>query len=259
MGKSALALKSAVETAKRGRHAFFFSLEMPRAELSTRIASLVSRTKHDAIDAEAPGPDVFSALAKVQNEIGSKPLSIVDRHGMSPSRIRSVARQAFASGERNGFPRGLIVVDYLQLMHAEVERGANRERQVSSCSAAMKEIAKELHVPVMVLSQINRGVEDRSVKDKRPQMSDLRESGAIEQDADVIMFPFRPAKYDESLRAETEDAELIFAKFRGGKEGTVKIMWRGSNMEFLTVEHETEDQLDDLDYAITDPYGGSYS
>jgi replicative DNA helicase len=244
MGKSAFVLDSVIATAMAGRQAILFSLEMPKEEVALRVVSLVDRTAHDVVDAEMPGKEAFRALANTQGRIGSRPLSIIDRHGISPSRVRSIARKAFAVGERNGIPRGLIAIDYMQLMGSDLRGDVNREQQVAACSRALKGISKELNVPVIALSQLSRKVEDRSVKDKRPQMSDLRESGAIEQDADVIMFPFRPAKYDDTLKGESEEAEVIFAKFRGGKEGMIKVVWRGATMEFLTAEDEQADSLD---------------
>ncbi len=146
------------------------------------------------------------------------PLAIDDTPGISVLEIRAKARRYKAEHK----DLGLIVVDYLQLAKSG-SRNETREQEISEISRSLKGLAKELSVPVIALSQLNRGVESRSVKDKRPQLSDLRESGAIEQDADTILFVYREEVYrrdDESVRGI---AEIIIGKQRAGPTGTVRV------------------------------------
>jgi replicative DNA helicase len=254
MGKTALALRVAIETAKRRRAAVFISLEMPTSpEMVARVASLETGEKNAVIDSANPDREAFNAVALAQSRIGKIPLVFRDKPGATPGQVRAIARKVFARYRQQGIEPGVIIVDYLQLMRSQAERGATRERQVASCSMALKEIAKELGCAVVVLSQLSRTVDDRSNNDHRPQLSDLRESGAIEQDADVVMFPFRPSRYDKSLEADTEEAEIIFAKFRGGCEGIVNVCWRGECMAYLG--RECDQTLDDLNDSFDERYG----
>jgi replicative DNA helicase len=147
--------------------------------------------------------------------------------------MRAKARRLHREG-----PLSLIVVDYLQLMRGSARSSERREQEISEISASLKAIAKELSVPVIALSQLNRAVENRT--DKRPLMADLRESGAIEQDADIIGFVYR----DEVYNPETQDkgvAEFIIAKHRNGEVGTVRLGFQGEFTLFVNLEQDSED------------------
>jgi replicative DNA helicase len=183
----------------------------------------------------------FRELVQAADRLHKAPLFIDDSGAPTILEIRARARrfrqdrQLFPPKDESGKRKalGLIVVDYLQLCRGGKGRYDSREQEISEISRGLKAIAKELELPVLALSQLNRGVDSRS--DHRPQLSDLRESGAIEQDADVIMFIYREARYltDEQERAKVErDAEVIIGKQRNGPTGTVHLIFRGEHTRF---------------------------
>ena len=133
---------------------------------------------------------------------------------------------------------GLVVIDYLQLISGSNKRNGSREQEISEISRSLKVLAKELNVPVIALSQLSRAVEQRD--DHRPMLSDLRESGAIEQDADIVMFLYRDDYYNKES-AEKDIAEVIIAKQRGGSTGTVKLYWMGNYTKFVNIERRFDD------------------
>jgi replicative DNA helicase len=161
-------------------------------------------------------------------------MHIDDSPALSPAEVRSRARRV--AREHNGL--SLIVVDYLQLMRVPGMEN-NRTQEVSEISRSLKALAKELHVPVIAISQLNRGVDDRA--DKRPMMSDLRESGAIEQDADVIMFVFREEVYQKDKPELKGVGEIIIGKQRNGPIGTVKLTFTGQFLRFS--DYAPEEQI----------------
>ena len=133
---------------------------------------------------------------------------------------------------------GLVVIDYLQLVQGSNRRGGSREQEISEISRSLKILAKEINVPVIALSQLSRAVEQRP--DHRPMLSDLRESGAIEQDADIVMFLYRDDYYNKE--SEKKDiAEVIIAKQRGGSTGTVELLWMGNYTKFVNLERRFDD------------------
>ncbi len=217
MGKTSLALNIAVNAAKATkRPAIIFSLEMSKEQLVRRMLCSeghvdAGRMRNNSLDTKKDWPRLIEAA----NVLSQTQIYIDDSSPMTPIEIRSKSRRL--SSEKG---LSLIVIDYLQLMHAGGRRIDNREQEISEISRSLKALAKELNVPVIALSQLNRGVESRT--DKRPMISDLRESGAIEQDADLILFVYRDEVYNEN----TEDrglAELIIGKQRSGPIGTVKV------------------------------------
>ena len=172
--------------------------------------------------------DEWERLLEASDTLRASHVHIDDTPGISIGELCSRARQLHAQEPT----LGLIVVDYLQLMKGDDAR-APREQQISAISRGMKGLAKELSLPVIALSQLNRGVESR--QEKRPMVSDLRESGAIEQDADIIMFIYRDEYYNE----DTEDpgvAEVIIAKQRNGPTGTVKLAFQGQFTRFDDID-----------------------
>ncbi len=226
VGKTAMALSLLANAAIRHkRAAAIFSLEMSKEQLVMRL--LCSEGRIDATRmrggflAEADWPK----LARAAGTISEAPIFIDDSGVLSVLDLRAKCRRLKAQGALD-----LIVIDYLQLMSGPPGVDS-REQQISHISRGLKALAKELNVPVLALSQLNRGVESR--QDKRPMTSDLRESGAIEQDADIIMFIYR----DEVYNPETPDkgiAEIIIAKQRSGPTGTVKLRFFG---EFTRYEN----------------------
>jgi replicative DNA helicase len=171
--------------------------------------------------------DDWMKIATASGVLSNAPIYIDDTPGISIMEIRAKCRKL--KMEKN---IGLIVIDYLQLITASSsKKNSSREQEISEISRSLKILAKELDVPVIALSQLSRSAEKRQ-DDKRPMLSDLRESGAIEQDADIVMFIYREDYYvpDTPLK---NVAEIIFAKHRGGSTGTVKLRWLGSYTKFL--------------------------
>lgn len=226
MGKTTFALNIADHAAIDLRvPVLVFSLEMERDELAMRTLS--SRGDIDFEKLRIGNLDQldFNNRARVGGELRRAPIAIDDTPGMTPTEMRARARRFKA---KHGL--GLIVVDYLQLMSVGGKRqGANRESEISECSRSLKALAKELGVPVIALTQLSRSVESR--ENKRPHMSDTRESGAIEQDADLMLLIYRDDYYDKKS-PHAGIAEVIIAKQRGGKEGTVELSFEGQFCRF---------------------------
>lgn len=217
MGKTALALNIAERAVLRGLPTLFISLEMGAAELGERL--LVGHARVDGYKCRTGkglGVTEITALGQSLGALHAKPLWIDETPIQSMSQIASAARRFRA---RHNV--GLVVIDYLQLIHSagDGEKRANRQEHVAAISRRLKVLPRELRIPVLALSQLNRDSEKR--EDKRPLLSDLRESGALEQDADLVMFLHRPEYYDPNEQPGT--AELIVAKNRNGRTGTVKL------------------------------------
>jgi replicative DNA helicase len=233
MGKTALALTLASNSAKMGYPICLFSLEMSDSELSTRLLSGVS----GYTNVEIRNANInLDKLCLKSNEIANLPILIDDTPALSLFELRSKVKKIIMR-----FGVKLIIIDYLQLMKAEA---GNREQEVSVISRGLKAISKEFGIPVIALSQLNRGVEDRS--DRRPRLSDLRESGAIEQDADIVCFVYRPAYYNMTtieIDKETISTENLMvidcAKDRNGALFS-KALYHNSS---LTVIQEKQFEL----------------
>jgi replicative DNA helicase len=206
-----------------------FSLEMPREQIANRMLCSEARVDVGKLRQGHLSPQDWSKLTQAASYLGSLPIWIDDTPSLSILELRAKVRRLQAEFDRpdpNGASRplrrvGLVVVDYLQLMKGR-EGAQSREQEISEISRGLKGLAKELHIPVVALSQLNRAVETRSEKSKRPQLSDLRESGAIEQDADNIVFIYRDDYYNREATTEPNIAELIVAKQRNGPTGTVR-------------------------------------
>jgi replicative DNA helicase len=218
MGKTSLVLNLTAAAAETSRKpVLFFSLEMPRVELANRLMCAEARIDQSRLRSNMLTQDDLTALTSAANRLHSMPIYIDDSGDLTLLELRAKARRIKSEHDMS-----LIVIDYLQLMKASRERMDSREREISEISRGLKGLAKELDVPIIALSQLNRGCETRPGKDKRPMLADLRESGAIEQDADVVMFIYR----DEVYNRDTEDkgiAELIIAKQRNGPTDTVRL------------------------------------
>jgi replicative DNA helicase len=237
MGKTALALNIAQNVAvKAGKGVAIFSLEMSKGQLATRM--LCSEARVDAGKVRTgmlSRHEDWPRLEEASERLYHAPLWIDDTPGITITQLRSRARRLKAEHGRLDF----IVIDYLQLMGAGGPANMPREQQISTISRGLKGLAKEMSVPVMALSQLNRSVESRA--DKRPMISDLRESGAIEQDADIIMFIYRDGYYNPDIEEEKKDvAEIIIAKQRNGPTGTAELYFHGQYTRFDNLERRAE-------------------
>jgi replicative DNA helicase len=225
MGKSALALDIArAASVRSGLTSVLFSLEMSRNEITMRLLSAEARVPLQAMRTGQLGEDDWTRLARRMSEVVDAPLFIDDSPNMSMVEIRSKCRRL-----KQRHDLKLVIVDYLQLMSSP-KRVENRQQEVSELSRSLKLLAKELQVPVVALAQLNRGPELRS--DKRPLLADLRESGSIEQDSDVVILLHREDVYEpESPRAG--EADLIVAKHRNGPTATVTVAFQGHYSRFV--------------------------
>lgn len=229
MGKTALALNIIADVAiRRQIPSAIFSLEMTATELATRIISAQARVDSSCIKKGVLSDAQWDSIMNSIEKMHDSPLFIDDGSGITISTLRDRAR-------RLQMQRGIkfIVVDYLQLLTSGSKRVQNREQEVADIARGLKNLSKELSVPVLALAQLNRSVESRA--DKHPFLSDLRESGSIEQDADNILFIHRPAYYDKSL-GEDNVAEIMIAKQRNGATGSVNLHWNGKLTEFSNLE-----------------------
>lgn len=226
MGKTSFALNIALNACRaRGATTAFFSLEMPKEQLANRLLCSEARVDASKLRTGYLAREDWPKLTAAAGALSELPIWLDDTPTLTLMELRAKARRLKADRDLR-----LIVIDYLQLMRAGI-RTDNREQEISEISRSLKGMAKELGLPVVALSQLNRGVESRGNKDKRPQLSDLRESGAIEQDADTIMFIYR----DELYNKETQDkglAEIIIGKQRAGPTGTVKCLFHSEYTRF---------------------------
>jgi replicative DNA helicase len=226
MGKTSFALNIAEHVAvDLGLPVAIFSLEMPGTQLAMRFVSSVAKIDQTRLRTGRLTDDDWGRLTMALGKLHEAPIHIDETGGINPTDLRARARRLY----RQCGKLGLIVVDYLQLMSGTRD-GENRTAEISEISRAIKSLAKELHVPIIALSQLNRALEQRP--NKRPVMSDLRESGAIEQDADIIMFIYR----DEVYNQDTQDkglAEIIIGKHRNGPTGTVVLGFQGEHTRFV--------------------------
>ncbi len=226
MGKTALAMNMAEHAAiKSGRPVLVFSMEMPSDSLAMRMMSSLGRIDQHRIRTGKLDDDDWPRVTSAVHMLSEASLFIDDTPSLSPSEMRARARRLMKEHGQ----LGLIVVDYLQLMKVPGFKAENRTGEISEISRSLKALAKELSVPVIALSQLNRSLEQRA--DKRPVMSDLRESGAIEQDADLICFIYRDEVYSEDS-PDKGTAEIIIAKQRNGPIGKVRVAFLGKYTRF---------------------------
>jgi replicative DNA helicase len=228
MGKSALMANFAEHAALEGARAVaLFSLEMSEGELAQRFIASQASIKGDDLRKGKVPPSRWPKILQASNRLAESPLYIDDSSDLSVLDVRAKARR-LAQQHADGL--GLILIDYLQLMraHAGVD---NRVEAIGQISRGLKTLARELDVPVVALSQLNRSVEQRT--DKRPLLSDLRESGSIEQDADLVMFVYREEYYDKESEREGI-AELIISKHRNGGLGTVELTFQKDYPRFMS-------------------------
>ena len=237
MGKTSFALSIAKNIAVDYQEPIaFFSLEMNNVQLANRLMSNVCEISGSKILSGQLSPDEWVRLDKNLRKLSGKPIYIDDTPGLSIFELRTKARRLV---REKGVK--IIMIDYLQLMNANGMRFGNRQEEVSTISRSLKGLAKELNIPILALSQLNRTAEKREGDDgKRPQLSDLRESGAIEQDADMVLFVHRPEYYriyqDEKGNDTRGKAQIIIAKHRKGATGDVLLTFKGEYTRFQNPE-----------------------
>ena len=235
MGKSAFVINIASNAAIRAKvPVVIFNLEMSKEQVANRILCSEAMVDSNKIRTGKIEEEDWTKLAGALGPISDAPIYIDDTPGISIMEIRAKCRKLKL--EKN---IGLIIIDYLQLVSASGKRNSSREQEISEISRSLKILAKELNVPVIALSQLSRAPEQRK-DDHRPILSDLRESGAIEQDADIVMFLYRDDYYNENSE-DKNIAEVILAKHRGGSTGTVKLAWLGNYTKFANLERRYQD------------------
>jgi replicative DNA helicase len=228
MGKSAFAINIATNVAvQSGKGVAIFNLEMSKDQVGNRILCSEAMVDSNKIRTGQIEDDDWVKLASTLGRLSEAPIYIDDTAGISIMEIRAKCRKLKLEKDI-----GLVVIDYLQLIQGSGKSGS-REQEISEISRSLKILAKELNIPVIALSQLSRSVEKRD--DKRPMLSDLRESGAIEQDADIVIFLYRDDYYNEDS-AKKNVAEVILAKHRGGSTGTVDLAWLPSYTKFANLE-----------------------
>jgi len=214
-----------------------FSLEMSRQQLAMRMICSEARVNFQRLRTGALGQDDVNRLVASVGKLSEAPIYTDDSGTLSAIELRAKARRL--KKERNV---GMLILDYLQLMRGSNPRGSsdNRVQEISEISRSLKALAKELRIPVIAISQLNRGVENRA--DKRPQMADLRESGAIEQDSDLILFVYREEMYskDKTAQEEKGTAEVIIGKNRNGPMRDIKLAFLSQYTRFEDLAQDFE-------------------
>ena len=234
MGKSAFVLNIATNAALKAKvPVAIFSLEMSKEQMVNRILCSEAMVDSNKVRTGKLDDDDWVKLAEAIGPLSEAEIYIDDTPGISVMEIRAKCRKL-----KLGKNIGLVIIDYLQLVQGSNKRNGSREQEISEISRSLKILAKEIGVPVIALSQLSRAVEQRP--DHKPMLSDLRESGAIEQDADLVMFLYRDDYYNPE--SEKKDiAEVIIAKHRGGSLGTAELLWLGSYTKFVNLERRFDD------------------
>ena len=232
MGKTSFALNIATNVAKQTKKTVcIFSLEMSAEQLATRVMSSEALVNSYSLRTGELTPEDWEHLAEAAGQLAGCEILIDDTPGMTVTAMKAKLRRV-----QN---LGLVVIDYLGLMQGDGHKD-NRVQEVSEISRSLKIMAKELMVPVVCCAQLSRGPESRT--DKKPMLSDLRDSGAIEQDADTVIFLYRSEYYktDDAAGQDTSIAEVIIAKNRHGSTGTVEMGWNGQFTKFITIDKERD-------------------
>ena len=233
MGKSAFALNIATNAAVRAKvPVAIFSLEMSKEQMTSRILCSEAMVDSNKVRTGKIDDEEWSKLAAASGELSEANIYIDDTPGISIMEIRAKCRKMKIEKTI-----GLVVIDYLQLVQGSGKRGGSREQEIAEISRSLKILAKEINVPVIALSQLSRAPEQRP--DHRPMLSDLRESGSIEQDADIVMFLYRDDYYNEDSEKKNI-AEVILAKHRAGSTGTVELLWLGNYTKFANIDKYRE-------------------
>jgi replicative DNA helicase len=229
MGKTTLVTNLAYNVATVAKQSvLFFSLEMSKEQLVDRMLADASGVDAWNIRTGNLSDEDFSKISEAMGEMSEAPIYLDDTPGLTVMEMRTKARRA-----AHDAPLGLIIIDYLQLMSGSGKDNGNRVQEVSEISRGLKLIARELNVPVIALSQLSRSVENRSPQ--IPQLADLRESGSIEQDADIVMFIYREAYYNPETERENI-TDLIIAKHRNGPVGKVELYFHPERLRFMSLD-----------------------
>jgi replicative DNA helicase len=235
MGKTTFAMNIAENAAvKHGKTVAVFSMEMSSLQLVMRLFSSMGQIEQNKLRTGTLDEMDWPKLTSAMNLLHKSKIFIDDTPALSPAELRARARRL-----KRRHDIDLVVVDYMQLM-AVPDTRENRATEIAEISRSLKTIAKELNIPVVALSQLNRDLEKRG--DRRPVMSDLRESGSIEQDADLIVFIYRDEVYTKEACNEPGVAEIIIGKHRNGPIGTVKLSWQGPWLRFYNLAPEVDYQ-----------------
>ena len=235
MGKTSFALNIGTNVAKkRGVPVAIFSLEMTKDQLVSRILSSEAAIDSQAFRTGGLSTEDWVDLARVGDVLAKTNIYLDDTSSITIPEIKAKVRRINQDPSRPDI--GLIIIDYLQLMSTG-KRSENRVQEISEITRNMKVMAKELNLPVIALSQLSRSAEKSGRADHRPVLSDLRDSGSIEQDADVVLFLYREAYYDNGEEADTSVAECIVAKNRHGEVGKVDLAWDGAHTRFTNVDY----------------------
>ncbi len=253
MGKTAFTLSLAKNAAESGKGVAFFSLEMANVQLVQRLLAMEAEINSSKLRSGRLEEYEWNKLHAAVEKLSQLPIYIDDTPGINIFELRAKCRRL-----KQNHQISMIIIDYLQLMAgAPNDKRGNREQEISSISRSLKGLAKELHVPVIALSQLSRAVESRG-GDKRPQLSDLRESGAIEQDADIVTFIYRPGYYglgDDKMEVPEDLTEIILAKHRNGGLGTVNLRFVPHFVKFEDPGDDGfQNDMGDV-FNITNPFG----
>lgn len=232
VGKTSLALNMALNAASQGLTVGVFSLEMSKMQLVERLLAAEARVDSWRLRTGNLSDDDFPRLGRAMGKLSEMSLYIDDSANLTAMQIRTKARRLQAEKGLD-----LVIVDYLQLMDSSV-RNDSRVQEISEISRSLKGLARELDIPVLALSQLSRAVEQRP--NKRPQLSDLRESGSIEQDADVVMFIYREDMYDRNSENQNI-ANILIAKHRNGPTGEIDLYFQKETMQFKNLDSRVEE------------------
>lgn len=232
MGKTSFAINMATHAARKGFKVAVFSLEMPREQIAMRMLCCDARVNMQSVRKGLLKDEDWIRLARTLAPLAASEVYIDDTSGLTPGQLRSRCRRLMMD-------KGLdmIVVDYLQLMGSD-KKAESRQVEVSEISRSLKAVAQELKVPLVACAQLSRANEKRGTGGFRPMLSDLRDSGSIEQDADVVMFLHREAYYNRDAETPDNTAEVIVAKQRNGPLGTIKLAWLGEYTLFDNLASE---------------------
>ena len=240
MGKTAFALNLATNVAiNTGKTVALFNLEMGAEQLASRIISSLGQIEGYKLQTGNLLNEDWKRVSEAISQLENTNIFIDDTPGITIGEIRSKCRR-LASSEKG---LSLVIIDYLQLISGGKNYGANRQQEVSDISRSLKTLAMELHIPIIALAQLSRAVEGR--EDKRPLMSDLRESGSIEQDADIVSFLYRDDYYNKEARNEenTSISELIIGKHRNGPTATIELLFKKNTSTFLNMRKESNNNV----------------
>jgi replicative DNA helicase len=253
-GKTALALNIAAHIVlhtDEPQPVAIFSMEMSKQAIMTRFIASEARVNLHEVRNGFFRRERWTDLTNAASRLSEAPLYILDTPGLSVLEVRSQARRLANELSSKGRKLGVILIDYLQLMRGSSRRSESRQQEVSEISRGLKALARDLNVPVVVLSQLSRRVEDKGRSDARPQLSDLRESGAIEQDADLVAFIYREGYYKRDDPTVENKAEIIIAKQRNGPTGIVELMFRPELARFENLEVVTDSEADEEEAQVT--------